>query len=147
MTVAVAVLVLSAALVAVTVTVCEVTEVGAVYKPAVESEPTLGFTVQVTPVLLVPVTMAEICFVCAAVNVTLAGVTEIATEGFTIIVALAFLVASAALVAVTLTDCVLVMPDGAVYRPAQEMMPVAGLSVQVTAVLLLPATAVVNCSV
>src|SRR5271165_6898190 len=61
-TAALADLVVSAALVAVMVTVCEEEIVaGAVYKPLADSVPTGGLMLQVTAVLLVPVTVAVNC--------------------------------------------------------------------------------------
>jgi hypothetical protein len=52
----------SAALVAVSVTVCgEETELGAVYRPVLEIVPTAGFSDQVTAVFVVPVTVAVSC--------------------------------------------------------------------------------------
>ena len=62
-------------------------------------------------------------------------------------VALADLVGSATLWAVTVTDCDVRMFDGAVYRPAGEIVPTAGLIDQVTALLPVPKTAAVNCCV
>src|ERR1019366_3909418 len=61
--------------------------------------------------------------------------------------ALADLVGSATLRAVTVTVCDVRILDGAVYRPAEEIIPTGGLSDQVTAVLLVPKTLVVNCCV
>jgi len=76
-TVADAVLVLSAALVAVTVTVCEdVTEDGAVYNPPAETAPIAGLIDQATPEFEEPVTEAVNCCVCRALRV--------AEEGFTL---------------------------------------------------------------
>jgi hypothetical protein len=57
------------------------------------------------------------------------------------------LVGSATLWAVTVTVCDVRILDGAVYRPAEEIVPTEGLIDQVTAVLLVPKTAVVNCCV
>ena len=54
---------------------------------------------------------------------------------------------AAALCAVTVTVCVAGMLAGAVYRPAGEIVPTAGLIDQVTAVLLVPKTVGVNCCV
>jgi hypothetical protein len=89
----------SATLVAVTVTVCcAPTEAGAVYSPAVEIVPTEA--VQTTAVFVEPVTAAENCCTSPAANVTVPGVTETTTAGFSVTVAVAFLVGSAALVAV-----------------------------------------------
>ena len=59
---AVAVLVLSAALVTVTITICcNVTDAGATYSPLVETLPTDGLIDHVTPVLLEPATVAVNC--------------------------------------------------------------------------------------
>jgi hypothetical protein len=62
-------------------------------------------------------------------------------------VALADLVPSATLRAVTVTVCDAGILDGAVYRPAEEIVPTDGLIDQVTAVLLVPKTVAVNCCV
>jgi hypothetical protein len=59
-------------------------------------------------------------------------------------VALADLVGSATLWAVTVTVCDARTLDGAVYRPAEEIVPTGGLIDQVTAVLLAPKTVAVN---
>src|SRR5919198_627493 len=59
--------------------------------------------------------------------------------------AVAFLVGSAVLVAVTTTwDCLLIFP-GALYKPVAEIVPVAGLIDQVTPPG--PLTVAVNCAV
>ena len=60
---------------------------------------------------------------------------------------LADLVGSATLCAVTVTVCAVRILDGAVYRPAEEIAPTDGSINQVTAVLLVPKTAVLNCCV
>jgi hypothetical protein len=57
------------------------------------------------------------------------------------------LVESATLWAVTVTVCAVRILDGAVYKPADEIAPTDGLIDQVTAVLLAPKTAGVNCCV
>ena len=54
------------------------------------------------------------------------------------------LVGSARLRAVTVTVCSVRIRDGAVYRPAAEIVPTDGLIDQVTAVLLVPETVAVN---
>ena len=54
-------------------------------------------------------------------------------------------VTSATLVAVTVTDCVEVMEDGAVYKPLDERVPTLGFMVQVTAVLPAEITVAANC--
>ena len=79
-------------------------EAGAVYRPAAEIEPTKGLMDQVTAVLVLPDTAAANCWVWEAVSETLPGVTERATVGEREMVAVADLVESAVLVAVTLTS-------------------------------------------
>jgi hypothetical protein len=66
----------------------------------------------------------------------------------TVTVAEADLVASAWLVAVTVTDCGLVIVDGAVYKPEELIVPVlVGFIDQLTAVLLVLVTLAANCCV
>ena len=57
------------------------------------------------------------------------------------------MVGSATLWAVTVTVCDVGMLEGAVYRPAEEIVPTDGLIDQVTAVLLVPKVVAVNCCV
>jgi hypothetical protein len=65
---------------------------------------------------------------------------------FSVMAAVAVLVESATLVAVTVTFWLAVMDEGAVYKPVESMFPApAGLSDQVTAVLLVLVTVAVNC--
>ena len=79
---------------------------GGVYKPDAEMEPTWGEIDQVTEVLAEPVTVDENCWGDdEAVMLTLAGEAEIVTTGRSVTVAVAVLVASAALVAVTVMAC------------------------------------------
>jgi len=81
-TVACADLVGSAELVAVTVTFCcDVTLLGAVYRPLCETEPTAGETDQVTAVFELPLTEALNCWVCPALSDADAGLTLTATVG------------------------------------------------------------------
>jgi hypothetical protein len=61
--------------------------------------------------------------------------------------ALADLVGSATLRAVTVTVCDVGILDGAVYRPAEEIVPTDGLMDQAAAALLVPKTVAVNCCV
>lgn len=75
--------------------------------------PTSGLTDQVTPVLLLPETVAVNCAVWLAETVALAGVILIATGGFSVTVALADFVESAADVAVTTICCCAVIVAGA----------------------------------
>jgi hypothetical protein len=60
---------------------------------------------------------------------------------------LADAVGPATLWAVTVTVCDVRILDGAVYKPAEEIVPTGGLIDQVTAVLLVPKTVAVNCCV
>jgi hypothetical protein len=138
-------LVASATPVAVTVTAWELVMLaGAVYSPLAEMLPTLGLIVQVTAVFVVPVTVAVNCWVWPAVSVTLGGLTETPMT-LRLTVAPPDLVASATLVAVTVTAWELVMLAGAVYRPVAEMLPTLGLIDQVAAVFVVPVTVAVNC--
>ena len=73
------------------------------------------------------------------------GLTVTCTGGTTVTLAVAFLLVSATLVAVTVTVCGLPSVAGAVYRPPLEIVPTAGLTDHVTAVFVVPVTATVNC--
>jgi hypothetical protein len=77
---------------------------GAVYRPLVESVPTLGLIFHVTLVLLLPVTVAVNCCVFEADRLTEAGLVVTATGGIRVTMALEDLVESATLVAVIVTD-------------------------------------------
>jgi hypothetical protein len=97
-TVAVPVLVGSAWLVAVTVTICcIVINDGAVYKPLELMEPTFGLIDQVTAVFAFPVTVAVNCWVSDGPRVAVDGETETATDGdgMSVTVAVPVLVGSA----------------------------------------------------
>ena len=72
------------------------------------------------------------------------GLTATCTTGVMITLAVAVLLASATLVAVTVTVCGLLSAAGAVYKPPLEIVPTAGLTDHVTAVLLVPVTAAAN---
>ncbi len=87
--------------------------------------------------LLVPCTVAANCCVLAEVSVELVGetLTLTAVEAVTDTVALAFLVVSAALVAVTVA-VVLLVTVGAVNNPLLEMEP--ALADHVTVVFVVP---------
>ena len=61
--------------------------------------------------------------------------------------AVADLVVSATLVAVTVTLADATIGDGAVYKPVLPMVPTCGLIDQVTAVLVLLVTVAVNCCI
>jgi hypothetical protein len=76
--------------------------------------PTDGDNDQFTPVLLVPLTVALRVVDWPPVSEAVEGVSVIDTEGVNEIEALAFLVPSAALVAVTVTVCAEVTNAGAV---------------------------------
>ena len=67
------------------------------------------------------------------------------TGGTTVTLAVAVLLVSATLVAVTVTVCGLLSVAGAAYRPPLEIVPTAGLTDQVTAVFVVPVTTAVNC--
>ena len=62
-----------------------------------------------------------------------------------ITLAVAVLLVSATLVAVTVTVCGLLSVAGAVYRPPLEIVPTTGLTNHVTAVFVVPVTAAANC--
>ena len=76
-TVALAIFVVSAALVARTVTVMAAVTLGAVKLPVLEMLPALAD--QVTPVLLVPWTLAENCWAAPDATLALVGETEMLT--------------------------------------------------------------------
>jgi hypothetical protein len=103
-TAALAVCVVSALLV--TDTVCEPAVAGAVYRPEVETvpvalePPTTPSTDHCTPTFVVPVTVAENCFVVFAVTFAVAGLIVTATT-VTVTAALAVCVLSALLVTET----------------------------------------------
>jgi hypothetical protein len=107
----------SAALAAVTVTVCaDAMVAGAVYTPAAKV-PTDGDIDQLTLVLLDPLTVALNVLDCPPVSEAEEGVMLIDTEdtdGVNDTMAVALLVLSAALVALTVTDCDVVTNAGAV---------------------------------
>ena len=73
------------------------------YKPLAETLPTCGFTVQVTAVLVDPLTEAENCLLCEAARLTLPGDTVTVTAAVKETTALAVFDGSAELVAVTVT--------------------------------------------
>src|ERR1035437_5390574 len=108
--------------------------------PVAEIVPTAGLSVQVTARLEDPPTVTVKFWVWAAARVAESGVSEIVTGGVSVTVALADLVGSAALVAFTVTACVVAMVAGAAYRPAAEIVPIGELSDQVTLMLALPST-------
>jgi hypothetical protein len=75
------------------------------------------------------------------------GFTVTCTGGVIDALAVAVLLESAALVTVTVTVCGLLSVVGAEYKPLLEIVPTAGLTDHVTAVLVVPVTAAVNCCV
>jgi hypothetical protein len=79
-----------------------------------ETVPTLGLNDQVTPVFDDPLTVAVNWLVWETVSDAVAGVTETLTGGARAMLALADFVGSAALVALTVTVCELVIEAGAV---------------------------------
>ena len=95
--------------------------------------------------MVAPPTMAVNCWLCKAANVAEGGVREMLTAGLSVTVALADLLESATLVAVTVTVWALAIEAGAVYRPAALTLPTTGLSDQVTALLEVPPTVAVYC--
>jgi hypothetical protein len=142
-TVADAALVGSAWLVAMTVSVAPLD--GAVYRPDVLMLPNPAL--QVTAVLLLPVTLAENCTEPSGCTSAVPGVTFTFTEtgvvaGFTVTAAEAAAVDDAALLAVTVTEEIAVTL-GAVSKPLLVMEP--AVVDHVTLVLLEPLTEAVNC--
>jgi hypothetical protein len=117
-TVAVADLVVSAALVALMVTdCCAATLAGAVYSPLLLTvpAPVVGLIVHVTAVLPVPVTVAVNCCVPPPYTVAVVGaIVTLTAVGDSVTVAVADLVVSAALVALMVTVCCVVTLAGAV---------------------------------
>jgi hypothetical protein len=112
---AVAIFVVSATLVTVTVIVCGAVMVaGAIYRPPAERLPIDGLKLHVTAVFEVPVSDALNSCTCEAFMVTPPGVMEIPTPGINDTVAAAIFVVSAVLVAVTVTTCGDVTMAGAV---------------------------------
>jgi hypothetical protein len=97
--------------------------------------PKAGLIDQVTAVLLVPLTVGVNVWFCDGCKETEDGVNETVTGGFRVTAAVADLVGSATLAAVTVTVWEVATETGAVYRPAALMLPTSGLSDQVTAAL------------
>ena len=76
---------------------------GAVYSPELETVPTDGVNDHVTALLLLPLTVAENCFVWDALSAAVAGETTTVIVGLKVTVAVEDLDGSATLVAVTVT--------------------------------------------
>jgi hypothetical protein len=107
----------------------------------------LGLRLQVTEVSEAPPTVALNCWVCDPKSVTVGGVT-FTVIGTSVSTELPVLAGSAALVAMTVTDCWELIAAGAVYNPVAEIEPTAGgLMVQVSDVFPVPVTVAVNCCV
>lgn len=124
------------------------------YRPVALIVPTVALpsvivsTDQVTDVFVAFCTVAVNCDVAPAATIAEVGLSDTLTTGaaVTVTVALALLVVSATLVAIT----VLVPAcDGGVYKPALLIVPAVELgpatTAHVTAVLLLPCTVAANC--
>src|ERR1035437_7473150 len=79
--------------------------------------------------------------------VTAVGVRETVTGGVIVTLAVACLLVSATLVAVTATISEPGSAGGAEYKPPLEIVPTAGFSDQVTAVFAVPVSVAVNCCV
>lgn len=107
--------------------------------------PTFGLSVHVIAVLEVLATVAVNCCVPLATRLTAVGATVRVTGGISVTVAVADLVVSALLVAITTTDCVLEIEVGAVYIPLVLIAPTLGLIVHPTPVVAVLVTAAVNC--
>jgi hypothetical protein len=109
--------------------------------------PTGGLKDHVTPVLEFPLTVGVKLAVCPPLSVAFLGdKLRLTGEGgvaFRVTMAVAVLLGSARLAAVIVTVCRLETVAGAVYTPF-VMVPTAGLSDQVTAVLPVPVTEAVN---
>jgi hypothetical protein len=73
------------------------------------------------------------------------GLIVTCTGGVIVTLAVAVLLESAALVTVTVTVSGLPSVAGAEYKPLLEIVPTAGLTDHVTAVLVVLVTAAVNC--
>src|SRR5713101_1712423 len=109
--------------------------------------PTVGLTVQITVVFVVPLTVAVNCWVCPAWSATLVGVTlteMLELELLIETVDCADFVGSATLTPAIVTEDGIELPPpdclGAVYRPEEEIVPTVEcpptipLTVQLTAV-------------
>jgi len=110
----------------------------------------LPLTLQVTAVLLVPLTVTRNCRLALIPTFAVAGEIVTATGGIIVTDAVPDLVESATEVAVTTTSAGLGTAAGAVYRPPLVIVPQAAplqlpLTLQVTAVLVAFFTVAVNC--
>ncbi len=143
-TLAVANLVESAALVAVIVAVVSVETASAVYKPLVLIVPTEA--VQLTDELLALFTVAENFWEAEDAMVTLSGLilTDTTTAALTVTLAEACLVGSTTLVAVMVT-AVSAVTAGALYSPLFEIVPFDALQFTLKSLVLV--TAAANCCV
>jgi hypothetical protein len=129
--------------VAFTITVCDEVTEGAVKRPELEMVPAL--TDHFTAVLLASLTLAVNCSVLPETTVVLDEervTATLAVGGTTVTSAVGSALASATLVAFTITVCDEVT-EGAVKRPELEIVP--ALADHFTAVLLVSRTLAVNC--
>ena len=127
----------SAALVAVTTTICSlVMLVGAVYRPSDEIDPIDGLRLHVTVLPLLPPTVAVNCCDPEGWRLTLPGLTNTEMLPTNDTVACADFVGSTTLRATILTVWSLLIAAGALYtalRPLTESEPTLGSSDHVTA--------------
>jgi hypothetical protein len=119
--------------------------------PTTEFPPANPFTVHMTEVLLLPVTLAVNGCWAPATRVAEVGLMVTVTGGaVSVTVAWAFLVVSACETAKTVTDAGFGSVCGAVYTPVVLMVPIIAsppgspFTCQVTAVLVEPVTVAVN---
>lgn len=132
---------------------------GAVYSPvevifphALPLHP-LPLTLQVTLVLAVPVTVATKCACAPVVSVSVTGEIVTAIGGTSVTEAVLDFVGSAAAVAVTKTWAGFGTTNGAVYSPVEETAPQEAplqpgpVTLQFTAVFVVPVTVALNCCV
>jgi hypothetical protein len=134
----------SATLVATTVIICSMLIAAGALKVPFRIVPTFGTSDQVTAVFVVPVKVAPNCADWPPVSETEGGDTAMATTGMRLIVALAFMVGSAALEAVRVTVCGVLSEAGATYNPLTTV-PTGGTSDHVAVVLVVPVNAALNC--
>jgi len=132
----------SATLVAVTVTVCAPAILaGAVYRPVEEIVPLCGLILQVTTLLTAFATVAVNCCVAAAPSCIVEG-ERVTPTGDKVIVAVKRFAPFVFVAAVSTTVSTAEIVAGAVYRPADDIVPTFFESVHVTAP---PLRAAVNC--
>ena len=119
--------------------------------PEVESPFGVPLTVQVTPVFVVPVTVAVKLSSSPEASVALIGESWTRTPESRVTVAVAVAFVSALLVAVTVTVFGLIICEGAVYRPLESIVPqpvplqLVPVTLQLTVISLGPLTIAENC--